>query len=92
MSRYLLAKCRSRSGGVNEIQILDLSEAGCMINKRMLPMEPGDRVLIKMEGLTYLPSSVLWVEDGEAGLAFEQPLYGPVLEHLQRSFVVETDA
>lgn len=92
MSKYLTAQCRSRNGGVNEIQVLDLSEAGCMINKRMLFMEPGDRVLIKMEGLTYLPSSVLWVEEEEAGLAFEQPLYGPVLEHLQQCFVVESGA
>lgn len=63
-----------------------------MINKRMLLMEPGDRVLLKMAGLTYLPCNVVWVEEEEAGLAFEQPLYGPVLEHLQRSFIVEADA
>lgn len=92
VSKYLKANCRSRNGGTNEIRVLDLSEAGCMINKRMLLMEPGDRVLVKMEGLTYLPCNVLWAEDEEAGLAFEQPLYGPVLEHLQRSFVVDAEA
>ena len=92
MQKYLNAQCRSSNGGVNEIQILDLSEAGCMINKRMLTMQPGDRVLVKPQGLTYLPTSVLWVEEEEAGLAFEQPLYGPVLEHLLLLFVEDADA
>lgn len=92
MHKYLEAQCRSKAGGVNEIRVLDLSEVGCMIDKRMMRMEQGDRVLIKLEGLAYLPTSVVWVEEDEAGLSFEQPLYGPVLEHLRDSFVIEPDS
>ena len=88
--KYLTAQCRTPRGGMNEVHILDLSEVGCLIDKRMIPMSEGDRILIKMEGLAFLPSSVLWVEENDAGLAFEQPLYGPVLEHLNRCFTVET--
>lgn len=58
-----------------------------MIEKRMLSLQPGDRMLLKLSGLTYMPTTILWVEEDEAGLAFEQPLYGPVLAHLRRSFV-----
>ena len=30
------AQCRMSTGGVHEISVLDISEAGCMIGKRML--------------------------------------------------------
>ena len=29
-----------------------------------------------------MPASVLWVEDDAAGIAFDQPIYEPVLAHL----------
>jgi hypothetical protein len=87
--KYLSAQCRTSRGGVSDIQVLDLSEVGCLIDKRMISMQQGDRVLIKLEGLAYLPATVLWIEEGEAGLSFEQPIYGPVLEHVRRGFIVE---
>ena len=65
-----------------EVDILDLSEAGCLIDKRMISMAEGERVLLKMGNLAFLPANVVWVEEDEAGLTFEQPLYGPVIEHL----------
>lgn len=55
-----------------------------MIDKRLLRMKVGERILLKMQGLSYQTAHVVWVEEGEAGLAFEQPLYGPVIEHLKR--------
>lgn len=78
----LKAQCRTQRGGVIEVDVLDLSEAGCLIDKRMISMSEGERVLIKMGNLAFLPANVVWVEDDEAGLTFEQPLYGPVIEHL----------
>jgi len=79
---HIKATCRTPRGGVIEIDILDLSEAGCLIDKRMISMAEGERVLIKMGNLSFLPANVLWIEEDEAGLSFEQPLYGPVIEHL----------
>jgi hypothetical protein len=38
-----------------------------------------------MDGLSYLPASVIWVEDDRAGIMFEELLYEPVLAELQRS-------
>jgi hypothetical protein len=87
--KYFTAQCRTRRGGVHEVRVLDISTAGLMVDKRAVQMEEGDRVLIKLPGLAWLPLSVLWIEDARAGLLFEEPLYAAVLEHLQQCIVVE---
>ena len=84
----LTAKCRSsRTGGVVELEVLDLSPIGCMVDRRAWSARVDDRVLIKLEGLSYLPATVIWVEDGRAGIMFEELLYEPVLARLRRSFL-----
>ncbi len=89
MRKYFTAQCRTRRGGVHDVHVLDISAAGLMVDKRAVRMDEGDRLLIKLPGLAWLPVSVLWMEDSQAGLLFEEPLYAPVLEHLQQCFVVE---
>lgn len=85
-TKPLMAKCRSsRTGGVIELEVLDVSLVGCMVNRRAWTARTGDRVLVKMDGLSYLPASVIWVEDDRAGIMFEELLYEPVLAGLQRS-------
>jgi len=85
-TKPLLAKCRSsRTGGVVELEVLDLSPIGCMVDRRAWSARVDDRVLIKLEGLSYLPASVIWVEDERAGIMFEELLYEPVLARLRRS-------
>jgi len=82
----LTAKCRSsRTGGVVELAVLDLSPIGCMVDRRAWSARVDDRVLIKLEGLSYLPATVIWVEDDRAGIMFEELLYEPVLARLRRS-------
>ncbi len=44
----------------------------------------GERVLATLPGLAAQPGELVWIEDGNAGIAFEQPLYGPVLSHLRQ--------
>lgn len=87
MRKHLTAQCRTRTGGVHQIHILDLSAAGCLVERRMVRMDERDRLLIKLPGLAYLAASVVWIEEDQAGLLFEEPLYAPVLEHLQHRFV-----
>lgn len=82
MTAHLAAKCRLPTGGVNPIEILDINEAGCLANKALTRMENGERVLIKLPGLEYKAAYVAWSEEHQAGFTFEEPLYGPVLEHL----------
>jgi hypothetical protein len=83
----LIGRLRNRNGTVNEIHVRDISLAGCLIERRALSLTEGDRVLIKLADLSFLPASVIWVEEQEAGLVFETELYEPVLERLKQCFV-----
>lgn len=83
----LPARLRARTGSVNDIHVLDLSLAGCMIERRTLPLSIDDRVLVRLADLGFMPATVVWVEDQEAGLVFEQELYEPVLQRLRGCFI-----
>ena len=84
-SRGLTIQCRGRSGASLELEVLDISLAGCLVERRAWSANTGDRVLVKLPGLAYQSAEVVWVEDNQAGVAFEELLYEPVLEHLRQS-------
>lgn len=81
----LTINCRSSRGGSIELEVLDLSLAGCMVDRRSWSGRPGERVLAKLPGLAFQPATVVWVEDGRAGIVFEELLYEAVFEHLHAS-------
>jgi hypothetical protein len=85
MTDHITARCRLPSGAASEIDILDINEAGCLADKQRMRMQAGDRVLIKLPGLEHKAAHVAWVEEHQAGISFEEPLYGPVLQHLLAS-------
>ena len=76
---------RLRSGAKIELEVLDLSPIGCMIDRRGWSAQAGERVLLQLEGLGFQPASVIWVEDDRAGIEFEQLLHETVLERLKGS-------
>lgn len=82
----LPARLRTRTGTVNEVEVLDVSLAGCLIERRALSLTLDDRVLIRLADLSFMPATVAWVEEQEVGLVFETELYEAVLDHLKRSF------
>lgn len=82
LPRKLLATCRFQAGSTAELQVLDLSPGGCMVDRKRCNAEQGARVLVKLPGLGFQPANVAWVEDQHAGFAFEQPLHEAVLTHL----------
>ncbi len=84
--RFLIAHLRTRSGRVNEVRIVDLSTAGCLIERHAMSLDPGDAVLVKLPGLSNMRSTVLWVEDFLAAIEFEEMLHDAVFENLQRAF------
>jgi len=86
-ARQLIAQCRTRSGGVLDLPVLDISPIGCMIDRRAWSIRPDDRVLIKLEDLAFQPATVIWVEDDRAGLMFEQLLYEPILARLRKTLL-----
>ncbi len=86
-TQVLPARLRRSNGSNNDVQVLDVSLAGCLIERRALPMAVGDRVLLRLADLAFMPAEVVWVEEQDAGLVFETELYEPVLDQLKRSFV-----
>jgi len=86
MTGHLTARCRLSSGTMNDIQILDINEAGCLAMTRMMRIESGDRLLVKLPGLEFKAAYVAWAEEGQAGFTFEEPLYGPVIQHMLDRF------
>ena len=82
-----IAQCRTQRGSLFLIRVLDLSITGCLIERRGIGIAEGERFLIRLPGLTYLPSEILWVEGEEASLAFEQPLHEAVYMHLVSSIL-----
>lgn len=79
------AKCRSQSGAKMELSVLDLSPIGCMVRRHAWSAQPDDRILIQLDGLSYQPATVNWVEGELAGIEFEQLLHEAVLERLKVS-------
>ena len=78
-------KIRLRSGSKIELLVLDLSPIGCMVDRRGWSPQPGDRILVQLQGLGFQPATVIWVEGDQAGIEFEQLLHEVVLEQLQAS-------
>lgn len=76
------AEVRYRSGQRLKMPVLDISLGGCMVDALSWPAKPGEMVSIRLPGLQFAPAEVIWNEDGRAGIAFEEPLYEPTLEHL----------
>ncbi len=83
----LPAKLRKSNGSACEIEVLDVSLAGCLIERRALSLTVDDRVLLRLADLSFMPATVVWVEEQDAGLVFETELYEPVLDQLKRCFV-----
>jgi PilZ domain len=82
----LPAKCRSRSGFLDRVVITDLSPHGCRIESRALTVQAGDMVVVRPDGLEGLCGTVRWASGHGAGVEFERPLYGPVVDHLHRLY------
>jgi len=86
LSMAMPARCRSLGGFVDDVVVRDLSAGGCRVVSHALTIRPGMRIVVRPPGLEGLCGEVRWVHGHEAGIAFERPLYGPVVEHLHRQF------
>lgn len=82
-SAVLKARLRNARGGMTDVTVLDLSAAGCMVDAQGTGLREEDRVLVKMEGLEFMPGTVLWIEDHRAGISYERIMHETILEHLR---------
>lgn len=85
LALVLPARCRSRSGFVDHVVISDISTRGCRIDSLGLVLGVGDMVVIRPQALEGLTGVIRWIKNHSAGIEFDRPLYGPVVEHLQRT-------
>lgn len=76
----LRIKCRSRRGLSADLEVLDLSIGGAMVEARGWAATPGERMLVTLPGLSAQPAELVWLEDGRAGIAFELPLHESVFD------------
>ena len=77
------AKVRAKTGGSIDLQVLDISAGGCMVDFHGSAARRGERVLVTLPGLSALPAELVWAEDGRAGIAYEAPLHETVLRRLE---------
>jgi PilZ domain len=80
------ARCRTRSGFADRLMVTDISPLGCRVESLAITVQKGDLVVVTPQSLEGLCGTVRWVAGNSAGIEFATPLYGPVVEHLYRSF------
>ena len=66
------------------LPVLDISLGGCMVDSRAWSAKPGDELSIKLPTLGFQRATLVWIEDQRAGIAFDELLYEPTLEHLSQ--------
>ena len=59
----------------------DISTHGCRCEFVDRP-EPGEQLLVKLEGLEALPAPARWVEPPLTGLSFDRPIHPAVFDLL----------
>jgi hypothetical protein len=81
----LAATCRTAMGRKLDLVLSNISTDGCAVTTKTDALKPGQLVVVRTSTLEGLPGMVCWVRGNMAGVRFERPLYGPVVEHLVRS-------
>jgi len=77
----MAAQCRTSTGLRDKGWISDLSAEGCCVTTNGLFVREGARVLVRPEGMEGQSGVIRWVEGNRAGIQFDAPIYGPVVEH-----------
>lgn len=78
----MAVQCRTNSGLRDAGELSDISSEGCCLRVPGLYFRVGTRLLLRPEGIEALSGVVRWIKDDVAGVEFDRPIYGPVLDHL----------
>ena len=81
---WMTASCRTSLGRASDVILSNLSAEGCGVTSSEGLLRSGQLIVVRLESLESLPGRVCWVRSKRAGVKFDQPLYGPVVEHLVR--------
>ncbi len=74
-----MASLRQRKAPPEMIQVLDISPAGCGFRSRW-PFLAGTRVWLSLPGLETWAATIVWYDNGNGGLRFDNPLHPLVAE------------
>ncbi len=72
--------------GPRDITVMDLSASGCRFADRFRGLNPGDQITIKIGPIGPVRADVKWCRQGFVGIAFDNPLYPSVLDHIRNHF------
>ena len=78
----MTASCRISLGRASDVILSNLSVDGCCITAQEGLLRPGQLVVVRLQSFEGLPGKVCWVRGKRAGVKFDRPLYGPVVEHI----------
>lgn len=78
----LSVRVRKGSLETSDVEVLDLSLAGCMVEWHGWALKEGQRVLVSFPTLSNIATKVLWIEDDRVGLLFDDLLHEAVYDHL----------
>ena len=79
---WLTASCRTSLGSASDVILSNLSTDGCGLATAEGLLRPGQQIVVRLQSIESLPGKVCWVRGKRAGVRFDRPLYGPVVEHL----------
>ncbi|MBT0669821.1 PilZ domain-containing protein [Novosphingobium profundi] len=78
----MAVQCRTQSGLRDSGEIFDISAEGCRLRMGGLFVRVGARLILRPSGLEAFGGSVRWICGDFAGIEFDRPMYGPVVDHL----------
>lgn len=81
----MAVQCRTQSGLRDDGEISDISAEGCCLRMRGIFFRVGTRLIVRPAGMESLTGVVRWVTADVAGVEFDRPIYGPVLDHLAKA-------
>jgi hypothetical protein len=76
------AHCRFGATLSVPVMVYDISTGGCRIARPGHSLRVGETVIVRTDILEGLRGTVRWVDLDHAGISFERPLYGPVVDHI----------
>ena len=79
---WITANCRSSMGRLSDIILSDLSTEGCGVTAAEGLLKQDSWSSSGCNRSKAWLARVVWVKGKKAGVKFERPLYGPVVEHL----------
>jgi hypothetical protein len=69
-------------GRASDVILSNISEDGCGVTAQEGLLRPGQLIVVRLQSFEGLPGRVCWVRGKRAGVKFDRPLYGPVVEHI----------